>query len=166
MLIGLNLPVVHNVRRVLAVGLDCTCESPIRHSVMEAIDAVAFGQRMHAENGSGIEKRRKIGEFADVSQSQICSSGNTPQQMGLESERPYLCTGYEIYVIKEPCAMCFMALVHSRFLRVVYCIRDKLQGALGSKWTLHATQALNHKFHVYHLPLIDQNIQQVNICSV
>ena len=67
--------------------------------------------------------------------------------------RPYLCTGYDAYLVAEPCVMCAMALVHSRLRRVVFCVRDPAGGALGGALRLHGQRSLNHHFHVYHLPL-------------
>ena len=68
--------------------------------------------------------------------------------------RPYLCTGYDCYVVQEPCVMCAMALVHSRLRRVVFCLPDARGGALGGGAAkLHAQRSLNHRYHVYRLPL-------------
>ena len=68
--------------------------------------------------------------------------------------KPYLCTGFHCYVASEPCAMCAMALVHSRVARVIYCRQDGLQGALGGAFKLHQQRSLNHHYEAYHLPLL------------
>ncbi|KAA8544564.1 hypothetical protein F0562_022576 [Nyssa sinensis] len=49
-----------------------------------------------------------------------------------ESVRPYLCTGYDIYLIWEPCTMCAMTLVHQRIRRIFYALPNGNAGALGS----------------------------------
>lgn len=67
--------------------------------------------------------------------------------------RPYLCTGYDAYLLHEPCAMCAMALVHSRLRRVVFCAPSALWGALGGAFALHAQRSLNHHYQVFCLPL-------------
>ena len=72
------------------------------------------------------------------------------------AQPPYLSTGYDCYVLEEPCAMCAMALVHSRLRRIIYA-RDALggRGMLSSRdedWpALHACRTLNHHFVVYRL---------------
>lgn len=63
--------------------------------------------------------------------------------------RSYLCTGFDCYVVREPCAMCAMALVHSRMRRVIYAARDAAGGALGGQFSLHAQRSLNHHYEVY-----------------
>jgi tRNA-specific adenosine deaminase 3 len=68
------------------------------------------------------------------------------------SNKPYLCTGYDCFVAREPCIMCSMAMVHSRLARVVYCAADTQHGALGGKLRLHAQRSLNHHYLVYHMP--------------
>lgn len=65
------------------------------------------------------------------------------------SSKPYLCTGYDCYTVHEPCAMCAMALVHSRIRRVIYCVPDKQHGALGGSFRLHGQKSLNHHYQVY-----------------
>ncbi|GIL71876.1 hypothetical protein Vretimale_665 [Volvox reticuliferus] len=67
--------------------------------------------------------------------------------------RPYMCTGYDCFVIREPCIMCAMALVHSRVQRVIYCQPDATFGALGGCRRLHACKSLNHSYEVYRLGL-------------
>lgn len=76
--------------------------------------------------------------------------------MGHETDpgpRPYLCTGYDAYLVQEPCVMCAMALVHSRLRRVVFCAPSARWGALGGACALHAQRSLNHHYQVYRLPL-------------
>lgn len=71
-------------------------------------------------------------------------------------DRPYLCTGYDAYVVCEPCAMCAMALVHSRLRRVVYCQSDVGGGVFGgSGMKLHSKRSLNHHYAVYRMPRSD-----------
>ncbi|XP_013381410.1 probable inactive tRNA-specific adenosine deaminase-like protein 3 [Lingula anatina] len=65
-----------------------------------------------------------------------------------EKTAPYLCTGYDLYVTREPCVMCAMALVHSRISRVFYNTASE-SGALGTKYKIHVQKGLNHHFEVY-----------------
>ncbi len=67
--------------------------------------------------------------------------------------RPYMCTGYDCFVIMEPCIMCAMALVHSRVQRVIYCEPDPRFGSLGGCRRLHACRSLNHNYQVYRMRL-------------
>jgi tRNA-specific adenosine deaminase 3 len=68
--------------------------------------------------------------------------------------KPYVCTGFDCIVAREPCAMCAMAMVHSRLRRVVFCLPDPLHGAVSSRYTLQYMRSVNHKYDVYHLPLV------------
>ncbi|KAK3143150.1 hypothetical protein QOZ80_4BG0359090 [Eleusine coracana subsp. coracana] len=52
-----------------------------------------------------------------------------------ETSKPYLCTGFDIYLVWEPCAMCAMALVHQRFKRVFYAFPNPVLGALGGVYS-------------------------------
>ena len=54
-------------------------------------------------------------------------------------------------MVREPCVMCAMALVHSRVRRVVYALPDCEGGALGGALRLHAQRSLNHHYFVYLL---------------
>lgn len=82
--------------------------------------------------------------------------GDRPSQLTSDvmlkaSAQPYLCTGYDCYVVKEPCAMCAMALTHSRMRRVVYAQQDHCGGALGGAFKLHQERSLNHHFAVFRV---------------
>ncbi|KAH8285051.1 hypothetical protein KR054_004268 [Drosophila jambulina] len=61
---------------------------------------------------------------------------------------PYLCTGYDVYLLQEPCLMCSMALVHSRAKRVFF-LRSSENGALATRFQLHAVRELNHHYEVF-----------------
>jgi tRNA-specific adenosine deaminase 3 len=72
------------------------------------------------------------------------------------ASKPYLCTGYDCFLVAEPCTMCAMGLVHSRLARITYCKQSSSYGALGGSYKLHAQRTLNHHYKVYHLPLRQQ----------
>ena len=54
----------------------------------------------------------------------------------------------DLYVTKEPCAMCAGAIVHVRFRRVVYGCRSPKDGAAGSVLNLLQHPQLNHQCEV------------------
>ncbi|ETV85125.1 hypothetical protein H257_02971 [Aphanomyces astaci] len=67
------------------------------------------------------------------------------------SSNAYLCTGLDVFVAIEPCAMCAMALVHARVGRVIYHRANPVTGALGSRYSLHGQPSLNHRYRVFHV---------------
>lgn len=62
---------------------------------------------------------------------------------------PYLCTGCWVFLLKEPCPMCAMALLHSRAARIFYGASNARTGVLGSNGILHAVPGLNHRYRVW-----------------
>lgn len=58
--------------------------------------------------------------------------------------RNYRFPGSTLYVTLEPCAMCAMALVHARVMRVVYGAADPRTGAAGSVFDILSSDRHNH----------------------
>jgi tRNA(adenine34) deaminase len=54
-------------------------------------------------------------------------------------------TDCDLYVTKEPCAMCAGALVHTRIRRVIFGCKDPSAGAAGSVINLLQMPAFNHR---------------------
>src|SRR5207237_4621011 len=54
-------------------------------------------------------------------------------------------TECDLYVTKEPCAMCAGALVHTRIRRVIFGCADPVAGAAGSVMNLLQMPGLNHR---------------------
>jgi tRNA(adenine34) deaminase len=54
-------------------------------------------------------------------------------------------TDCDLYVTKEPCAMCAGALVHTRVRRVIFGCADPAAGAAGSVINLLQMSTLNHR---------------------
>src|SRR5256886_7431583 len=54
-------------------------------------------------------------------------------------------TDCDLYVTKEPCAMCAGALVHTRVKRVIFGCADPVAGAAGSVINLLQMSTLNHR---------------------
>ncbi|KAK3597440.1 hypothetical protein CHS0354_040180 [Potamilus streckersoni] len=108
---------------------------PLHHAVMICIDLVARSQ------GGGMWTFGKDCDFNSVLSMQSHKEEN-------DSSLPYLCTGYDLFVTREPCVMCAMALVHSRIQRVFYGSPSK-DGALGTKFKLHVQSGLNHHYQVF-----------------
>src|SRR5246500_205467 len=57
-------------------------------------------------------------------------------------------TDCDLYVTKEPCAMCAGALVHTRIRRVIFGCADPVGGAAGSLMNLLQMPALNHRCEI------------------
>ena len=57
-------------------------------------------------------------------------------------------TDCELYVTKEPCAMCAGALVHTRIRRVIFGCTDPSAGAAGSMMNLLQIPAFNHQCEI------------------
>jgi tRNA(adenine34) deaminase len=53
-----------------------------------------------------------------------------------------------LYVTLEPCIMCAGAIQQSRLTRVVYGTKDPKGGAMGSLFSIHEDQRLNHQVDV------------------
>lgn len=68
----------------------------------------------------------------------------------LSNYGPYLCTGYDVYLWREPCVMCSMALTHSRS-RTIFFHEKQPNGALCSLTKLQSFKALNHHFQVFNI---------------
>ncbi|XP_067390623.1 probable inactive tRNA-specific adenosine deaminase-like protein 3 [Emydura macquarii macquarii] len=120
--------------RVLAVGHDCRNGlHPLFHAALVCIDLVACGQ------GGGAYS------YCDYPACSFLPLDGCPLSPdGL----PYICTGYDMYLTREPCAMCAMALVHSRIQRVFYGVPSP-HGALGTRYHIHGRKDLNHRYEVF-----------------
>ena len=57
-------------------------------------------------------------------------------------------TGCDLYVTKEPCAMCAGAIVHTRIHRVIFGCADPSAGAAGSVINLLQMPHFNHRCDV------------------
>lgn len=107
-------------------------KNPMGHAVMRAIGMVA-------------EKRRVLDNISSHSD----TKAHTPDPFvtlpltNLEKKysqyqdnlapNGYLCVGLEIYITHEPCTMCTMAILHSRFARVVFECAMPKTGALRAE---------------------------------
>jgi len=65
-------------------------------------------------------------------------------------------TDCDLYVTKEPCAMCAGALVHTRIRRVIFGCADPVGGAAGSVINLLQMAGFNHRCDVASGVLEDQ----------
>jgi tRNA(adenine34) deaminase len=54
----------------------------------------------------------------------------------------------ELYVTKEPCAMCAGAIVHVRLRRVIFGCPDPRSGAAGGTMNLLQMPGLNHQSEI------------------
>jgi tRNA(adenine34) deaminase len=57
-------------------------------------------------------------------------------------------TDCDLYVTKEPCAMCAGALVHTRIRRVIFGCADPVAGAAGSLINLLQFTSFNHQCQI------------------
>ncbi|XP_006898049.1 PREDICTED: probable inactive tRNA-specific adenosine deaminase-like protein 3 [Elephantulus edwardii] len=142
--------------RVLATGHDCSsATSPLLHATMVCVDLVAQGQGRGAHDLTA----HPACSFEPPA-SPLTVRPGVVRKLDTEAEDdedglPYVCTGYDLYITREPCVMCAMALVHARIRRVFYGAPSP-DGALGTRFRLHARPDLNHRFLVFRGVLEDQ----------
>ena len=114
----------------IASAFDTRSEhAPLRHCTMNLIDCVA-----HAHGGGAWP---------------LLAFGDHHVQEKDTNHKAYLLNDYDVYLKKEPCIMCSMALVHSRVTRVFFAEPSTTNGGLYSVARLQNVTALNHSFQVY-----------------
>ncbi|KAL0276604.1 UNVERIFIED_CONTAM: hypothetical protein PYX00_004148 [Menopon gallinae] len=130
-------------RLPIARGIDRVEAHPLQHAIMVAVDAVASTH----EGGGAWDL--PFGELALVKNRE--PKKPDPSDEDGEEIGPYLCTGYDLYVYKEPCVMCAMSLVHSRVKRIFFRVLNPKRGALASKCQIQSVRDLNHHYGVFHV---------------
>lgn len=150
-----------SIDSVVAVAYDNRETHPIQHSAMLAIDNVAKTQ----DGGAWTTDNKTDDEIKGFDKNLLLHLKDKYRSITFRykkfltkkeiddkrklGENPYICTGYYIYLLREPCVMCAMGLVHARMKRVFFCFDNPHQGALKSVTKLQTNAALNHRFEVF-----------------
>ncbi|CAN1855238.1 tRNA-specific adenosine deaminase TAD3 [Linum perenne] len=146
---------------------------PLRHAALVAIESSADRDRRLFPCFNNVPKQ----SFEEESILSVCeklpAKRQKPNHENVESDnglgagnddsysastRPYLCTGYDIYLVWEPCPMCAMALVHQRIRRIFYAFPNPNAGALGSVHRLQGEKSLNHHYAVFRVKLLNESL--------
>uniref|UniRef100_A0A0A9DVQ9 CMP/dCMP-type deaminase domain-containing protein n=1 Tax=Arundo donax TaxID=35708 RepID=A0A0A9DVQ9_ARUDO len=153
----------------------CFAWHPLRHAAMVAIENAAERDRMLFPSLTSLTKPDSNGNLnnccdnepakrlkmdtkdKEQSADEICCTDLS------ETTRPYLCTGYDIYLVWEPCTMCAMALVHHRFKRVFYAFPNPVTGALGGVYRLHGERSLNHHYSVFRISVPEAYLNSLSV---
>ncbi|XP_076944103.1 tRNA-specific adenosine deaminase TAD3-like isoform X2 [Bidens hawaiensis] len=147
----------------------CDSWHPLRHAAIVAIeDSAARDRNLFSGGRNNCFEIDRVGPaLTSPSKKQKTESMhvNDHEELNshtngcnLELSRPYLCTGYDIYLIWEPCAMCAMALVHQRIKRIFYAFPNEKAGALGSVHRLQGEKSLNHHYAVFQVLLPQESL--------
>ena len=97
------------------------------HAVMRAIGLIARKRQDLGETPQEVADNCFSTTFDDQPLTDV--ERNSYEQ-SLVNPGGYLCLGLEIYLTHEPCVMCSMAILHSRFGRVIFQQRMQKTGGL------------------------------------
>ncbi|CAN8239319.1 unnamed protein product [Cochlearia groenlandica] len=141
----------------------CSQWHPLRHASIVAIESSSSRDRYMFPNTSetfGVDHVHASSTYSPAKkQKTTIKFPNVQNDTGddalrdLSMERPYLCTGYDIFLLYEPCTMCAMALVHQRIKRIFYAFPNPAAGGLGSVYRLQGEKSLNHHYAVFRVLL-------------
>lgn len=98
------------------------------HAVMRAIGMVAWKRRTPLLNGLAGERDSEEPDF-DTNRP-LTSLERDVYDTSTIGRNGYLCLDLELYITHEPCIMCSMAILHSRFSRVIFGQRMPRTGGL------------------------------------
>ncbi|ORY08120.1 cytidine deaminase-like protein [Basidiobolus meristosporus CBS 931.73] len=120
--------------------------------------AQCYDTRVSSGNPLNHATMNAIHSVAEILRQAKCTEPEVPTKRKAEDDDPvpYLCSEYDLYVTREPCVMCSMALVHSRIGRVFYAHENPTGGGLGSLYKIHTHHSLNHHYTVYRGLLKDE----------
>ncbi|KAL8705027.1 MAG: hypothetical protein Q9201_001834 [Fulgogasparrea decipioides] len=132
--------------------------NPMAHAVMRAIGLIARKRREllarqtslrtgrpgeHTETDS--KRKQKASHFADMPLTDVeaeCFERDSIVAGG------YLCLDLDIIITHEPCVMCSMAILHSRFGRVVFGQRVPQTGGLSAEVKDGGDEGQSHDKHI------------------
>ncbi|CAH2066742.1 unnamed protein product, partial [Thlaspi arvense] len=142
---------------------ECSQWHPLRHASIVAIESSSARDRHLFPNSSqslGPDHSQPSNADSPAKKQKTSSHSPYVQHDSREEalreasmERPYLCTGYDIFLLWEPCTMCAMALVHQRVKRIFYAFPNPTAGGLGSVHRLQGEKSLNHHYAVFRVLL-------------
>lgn len=143
---------------------------PLRHAALVAIECASSrdrrlfpssellnGQSDHTDHLQSPAKRHKTELLMEDDTVSESSSNGFPSEV----MRPYLCTGFDMFLVWEPCMMCAMALVHQRIRRIFYAFPNPNAGALGGIHRLQGEKSLNHHYAVFRVLLPEEVLDKV-----
>ena len=117
--------------------------NPLAHAVMRAISMVAR-KRRGSNDGQSLCNPASGGDDSFVEAPVTPAEQDEYSKFKVQADG-YLCLRYEIYITHEPCIMCCMALVHSRFGKVVFGTSMTYTGGLiAQRQTTTASPALGY----------------------
>lgn len=134
------------------------------HAVQRAIAMVAKKRlRMAGTNPTLLDRSL----FCDVP---LTAIEKKPYETGNIAASGYLCVDLDIYLTHEPCVMCSMAILHSRFRRCIFGKRMPLTGGMTADMAGNAANPgkglqhgifwrpseLNWKFLAWECPNIEE----------
>ena len=124
--------------QVIAVAVDArfyTCDggdsarngNPMNHAVMRAIGLVARKRLSVLDDPVDQPHSKKYLDCPLLPMEENVFNASFIDAGG------YLCTGLDLYLTHEPCVMCSMAILHSRFDKVIFRRRIPATGAAASE---------------------------------